>query len=77
MRLPYEAGALNLLKVQEEVLALQAGRSAHLLQEAGVLSAGFMPVVVAIRLDTVASLVALAMVVAEVVAKRTPASSLG
>jgi hypothetical protein len=75
MHLRWEVGALDLLKVQEELLALQAGRSVHLPQEAGVLLASFMPVVAAIRLDMVASLVALAMGAAEVAAKSS--SSLG
>jgi hypothetical protein len=68
MRLRWEVGALDLLKVQEELLALQTDRSAHLPWETGVLLAGFMPVVVAIRLDMVASLVALAMGAAEAAA---------
>ena len=69
-RLRWEAGVLDLLKVQEELLALQAGRSLRLPQEARVLLAGFMLTVAAIRLDVVASLEGLATAeAAEVAAK--------
>ena len=69
LRLRREAGVPDLLEVQEELSALQAGHSIRLQPEAEVLSEDFMLKEAAIRLDTVASPAAVAMGAAEAAAE--------
>ena len=56
MRLRRKAGGLDILEIQEELLALQADHSVHLPGETRVLLVNSAAVAVALRLKGVASL---------------------